>query len=66
MGHHRLYPCMGMGTMWVEKYGPIPYLWLVPVELPAGLPRPLLYTTQDREKLTITMGGGDQQDFPSA
>src|SRR6266446_3594748 len=23
-------------------------------------------STQDREKLTITMGGGDQQDFPSA
>ncbi len=23
-------------------------------------------STQDREKLAITMGGGDQQDFPSA
>ncbi len=23
-------------------------------------------STQDREKLAIAMGGGDQQDFPSA
>ncbi len=23
-------------------------------------------STENREKLTITMGGGDQQDFPSA
>ncbi len=35
---------MGMGTMQVEKYGPIPYLWVVPIELPTGLPGPLLYT----------------------
>ena len=44
MGHHRLYPCMGTGTMRVEKYGPVPYLWVVPMELPVGLPGPLLYT----------------------
>ena len=35
---------MGTGTMHVEKYGPVPYLWVVPMELPVGLPGPLLYT----------------------